>query len=181
MNKRNIRFLSFSDPKTFGDNKFTIHKLCFGNFMYSYFQKRYRLKSIVLLRHPFAVAASSLKFGNNFDYHKQNYGVWRYEDSEKSGTFFKSFESKYDLIVSAFTLLVFQTISQFSFVIDNLDKDNTLIIFYEDLVVEKKSTFSALEKFLEMSINYKQFESLLGKQSFSSSSGHTEDDSIAQL
>ena len=181
LEKRNIRFLRFTNPQTFSESKVTIHKMCFGNFMYNYFQKRYGFKSIVLVRHPFAIAASSLNFGDNYDYHKHNYATWKYENSNKSGEFFNRFEDYYDLIVSAFTLLVFQTVSQFSFVLDNFEKDNSIIVFYENLVVDKQTTHNKLEEFLGLSIDYNIFEALLSKQSFSSSNNHTEKDAMVQL
>ncbi|WP_179004964.1 sulfotransferase domain-containing protein [Winogradskyella forsetii] len=181
LKKRNIRFLRFTDPENFSSSKYTVHKMCFGNFMYAYFQKRYNLKSVILLRHPFAVAASSLNFGNNYDYHKENYAIWRYENSNKSGAFFNDFEDKYKLINSAFTLLVFQAVSQFSYVVNNLDKRNSIILFYEDLVIDKQLCHQQLEEFLNLPIDYEYLEGLLNKQSFSSGKGHTENDPMSQL
>lgn len=178
---RNIRFLRFTNPANFKDSQFTVHKMCFGNFMYPYFQKRYRIKSILLLRHPFAIAASSLNFGNNYDYHKENFKVWRYENSLKSGAFFEQYDDKYDLIVSPFTLLVFQSVTQFAYVLNNFDKTNTIIICYEDLMVDKDSVHKLLEQFLNQEFSYENFDKLLNKQSFSSKKGHTKNDTIAQL
>ncbi|WP_299099026.1 sulfotransferase domain-containing protein [uncultured Winogradskyella sp.] len=181
LDKRNIRFFRFSNPKTFSRSKHTIHKMCFGNFMYSYFQKRYNLNSIILLRHPFAVAASSLNFGKNFDYHKENFSSWKYESSNKSDSFFLQYEDKYTLIKSAFTLLVFQSVSQFSYALNHMDKEKSIILFYEDLVMDKPSCHEQLEQFLNCKIDFNYFEDALSKQSFSSGKGHTNTDPMAQL
>lgn len=181
LKKRNIRFFRYTDIKSFSESEFTIHKMCFGDFMYPYFQKRYKLKSIVLLRHPFAIAASSLNFGNNFDYHKNYFAEWKYKDSAKSGSFFSRFENKYDLIVSGFAYLVFQTVSQFAYILENYDRDNSVIVFYENLVINKKQSHFQLETFFDRPIDYAIFEKLLSKQSFSSDANHTEMDALAQL
>ena len=181
LKKRNIRFFRYTNIQNFSESEFTVHKMCFGDFMYSYFQKRYNFKAIVLFRHPFAVAASSLTFGDNFDYHKTKYAEWKYNDSKKSGTFYKRFEDKYYLIVSGFSLLVFQTVSQFAYILESYDSENSIILFYEDLVTNKKQSHSQLEKLFEKSIDYNIFDALLNKQSFSSDANHTEVDSLAQL
>src|SRR5690606_5312036 len=138
-------------------------------------------KSIVLLRHPFAVAASSLNFGNNYEYHKTKFAEWSYENSSKSGTFFSQFEDKYELIVSGFTLLVFQTVSQFAYILEHYDRENSIIVFYEHLVMDKKHVHLQMEQFFQKRIDYSVFDKLLNQQSFSSDANHTEADATDQL
>ena len=181
LNIRNIRFLRFTNHGTFGRSKHTIHKFCFGNFMYPYFQKRYGFKSILLLRHPFAIASSSLGFGDNFNWHKENYADWQYTDSKRSGDFFKAYDDKYNLIVSGFSLLVFQVVSQFSYALNHLDTENTSIVFYEDLVIAPKTSYRTLQELLKHPIDYDLFFEMLNIQSFSSKKNHTEKDALAQL
>jgi hypothetical protein len=178
---RNIRFLRFTNQNSFSESQHTIHKFCFGNFMYPYFQKRYGFKSMLLLRHPFAIAASSLGFGDNFNWHKENYTNWNYPDTPKSDDFFKSYDDNYSLIVSGFSLLVFQAVTQFSYALNNLDHENTSIVFYEDLVVEPKEAYSSIQKLVGLHIDYDLFLKMLDKQSFSSKKDHTEKEGLAQL
>jgi hypothetical protein len=181
LNIRNIRFLRFTNRNSFSKSQHTIHKFCFGNFMYPYFQKRYGFKSILLLRHPFAIAASSLGFGDNFNWHKVNYADWKYTDRPKSGDFFKAYDDKYDLIVSGFSLLVFRAVSEFSYALNNIDTENTSIVFYEDLVIAPKTSYATLQQLLSHPLDYDLFLKMLNKQSFSSKKNHTEKDGLAQL
>ncbi|BAO76193.1 sulfotransferase domain-containing protein [Winogradskyella sp. PG-2] len=178
---RNIRFYRFTNPKTFKSSNYTIHKFCFGNFMYSYFQKRYNFKSIILLRHPFAIAASSLGFGDNYNWHKENFDSWSYTDSKKSGDFFKGYLDKYDLIVSGFSLLVFQAVTQFIYALSHIDKDNSIIVYYEDLVQFPEEAFKAIQKISDQPLDYNLFLRMLSRQSFSSQKNHTKKNTMEQL
>ena len=178
---RNIRFLRFTNHRTFDDSQHTVYKFCFGNFMYPYFQKRYGFKSVILLRHPFAIAASSMGFGDNYNWHKENYKNWRYTDSPNSGDFFKSYEGKYDLIVSGFSLIVFQAVTQFSYALSHFNQENTVVIYYEDLVIEPKTAFRTLNNLLNKKLDYDLFLKMVKKQSFSSQKNHTEKDAFTQL
>lgn len=179
---RNIRYLRFTNHKKFKDSQHTIFKFCFGNFMYPYFQERYGFKSIILLRHPFAIAASSLGFGDNFNWHKDNFKNWSYNDSKKSGDFFSKYEDKYHLITSAFTMIVFNVVAQFSYALEHANKQNSIVVFYEDLVLEPQKIFKKLNEFFEAPLNEDQFLKLAKKQSFSSKNvGHTKRDPLEQL
>jgi hypothetical protein len=178
---RNIRYLRFTNFKAFKKSERTVFKFCFANFMYPYFQKRYAHKAIILLRHPFAIAASSLDFGDNFKWHKDNYSSWRYGESKHSGHFFERYKAKYELIKSPFTLLVFQAVSQFAYVMEHMDKTNTVIVYYEDIVMQPKSVFKQLQDFFEAPLNESLFMKQLSAQSFSSQKGHTKINPIDQL
>lgn len=180
LKKRNIRHYRFTNHKDFKTQDHTVFKFCFGNFMYSYFQQRYAFKAIVLLRHPFAIAASSLGFGNNYDWHKKNYAQWSYNNSAYSSDFMKSYEDQYHLIVSGFTLLVFQAVTQFAYVLNNLDQ-NSIVVFYEDMLLNPTVVKKDLEEFFNLKFNDKEFSNKLNQQSFSSKKGHTEDNKMKQL
>lgn len=178
---KNIRYFRFTNYSKFEKSEHTVFKFCFANFMYPYFQKRYGFKSIVLVRHPFAIAASSLNFGVNFDWHKENYRNWSYADTPKSGHFFKQYDDKYTLIVSPFTLLVFQVVSQYAYILEQLENTNTLVVFYEDLVLYPKNVLVDFEQFFECTFDENLFLGLLKKGSFSSEKGHTSKNAKAQL
>lgn len=178
---RNIRYLRFANPQNFSKSQHTVFKFCFANFMYPYFQKRYNSKAIILLRHPFAIAASSLNFGDNFNWHKENYSSWKYEASQHSGDFFDKYDDKYKLINSPFTLLVFQAVSQFSYVMEHVDKSNTIIVYYEDIVANPEHVFSQFQSFFKSPLDESLFMKLVRKQSFSSQEGHTQKDPLDQL
>ncbi len=149
--------------------------------MYPYFQKRYNFKSIILLRHPFAIAASSLNFGENFNWHKDNYSAWKYRESKHSGHFFERYKDKYELINSPFTLLVFQAVSQFAYVMEHMDKTNTIVVYYEDIVMQPEYVFKQLQDFYETPLDESIFMKLMRKQSFSSQKGHTKKNPLEQL
>lgn len=181
LEERNIRLYRFTNHSAFRSQEKTVFKFCFGNFMYSYFNKKFGFKSILLLRHPFAIAASSLNFGNNYDWHKKNYATWKYTDSHLSGNFFSSLNENTNLITSAFSLLVYQAVTQFNHVLKHLNKANTIVVYYEDLVIEPQTVFKQLESFVDRKLDINVFKASLTKQSFSSQAGHTKSDSFAQL
>lgn len=181
LNVRNIRLWRFNEFTRFNKKTTTIFKFCFGNFMYTYFQERYKFKSLVLLRHPFAIAASSLTFGDNYSWHKNNYDKWKYQNNQYSNMFFNQYGDKYHLINSAFTLLVFQAVSQFVYLKDNLDKANSIFVFYEDLVIKPEEVIHEIEKFFDMSFNKEELLLQFKKQSFSSGKDHTKDKPMGQL
>ena len=181
LKERNIRFYRFSDHKKFSSQKTTVFKFCFANFMFPYFTERYGFKSIILLRHPFAIAASSLAFGDNYKWHKDNYSQWKYRSNKWSKDFGEQFNNKLYLITSAFTLLVFQTVIQFKYILDSKDKGNTTVIYYEDLVLNPEILFDDLKLLLGKDFNLQEFINSLGKQSFSSKKGHMENDPTVQL
>lgn len=181
LEERNIRLFRYTDTKRFSKQKYTIFKFCFGNFMYKYFQDRYGFKSIILLRHPFAVAASSLKFGENYDWHKKNWANWKYEENELNTDFFKTYNSHLNLIKSPFTLLVFQAVTQFSYALKNSNPSTTTIVFYEDIVLYPTKVLNDLEKILEKKLDSQCFLQSISKGSFSSKEGHTLSDSRKQL
>lgn len=133
------------------------------------------------MRHPFTIAASSLNFGTNYDWHKKHYTNWKYSDSSKSEGFFAQLNKHTSLITSAFTLLVYQAVAQFSYVLKHLNKENTLVVYYEDLVVGQDKVFNDLESFFGKKLDLDTFKSALSKQSFSSKAGHTHTDAMAQL
>ncbi|TXD81366.1 sulfotransferase [Subsaximicrobium wynnwilliamsii] len=178
---RNIRYLRFTNHKEFENSDHTVFKFCFANFMYPYFQERYKAKAIILLRHPFAIAASSLNFGDNFNWHKENYASWKYHDSQHSGKFFEGYDDKYELINSPFTLLVFQAVSQFAYAMENMDASNTIVVYYEDIVAQPEHVFEQLEHFFEIPLDESIFTRLVKKQSFSSQKGHTKKNPLDQL
>ncbi|WP_228850350.1 sulfotransferase domain-containing protein [Aegicerativicinus sediminis] len=181
MRERNIRFLRFNNWDRFKTSKKTIFKFCFGNFMYPYFQNRYNYKSIVLLRHPFAIASSSLGYGDNFDWHKTNFNIWKYMDNELNPGFFKNINNKIETINSPFELIVFQVVSQFSYVLDQLDTSNSIFIFYEDLLLNPKGEVNKIEALLGYEIDREQFLNIIKKPSFSSKKGHTNTNAMEQL
>lgn len=178
---KNIRYLRFTNHAQFEKSEHTVFKFCFANFMYPYFQERYNTKAILLLRHPFAIAASSLSFGEQFDWHKENYRSWRYHDTKHSDGFFERYVDKYDLINSPFTLLVFQAVSQFAYVMEQIDTSTTIIVFYEDIVAQPEQVFEQLNTFFDTPLNESEFMKLVNKQSFSSHKGHTKKNPIDQL
>src|SRR5690606_31093926 len=141
LDERNIRFYRFSNYNAFETQEHTVFKFCFGNFMYPYFNQKFGFKSLVLLRHPFAIAASSLNFGTNFNWHKKNYGQWKYHDTPLSGQFFSGLNDHLSLVNSAFSLIVYQAVSQFSYVLKHLDPSTTLVVYYEDLIVDQERVF----------------------------------------
>jgi len=149
--------------------------------MYPYFNRKFGFKSIVLLRHPFAIAASSLNFGTNYDWHKTNHQNWRYHETERSDGFFGQLNEKSYLITSAFTLLVFQAVAQFSYILKHINKENTTVVFYEDLVINQNHVFKQLESFFDKKLDLNAFKTALKKQSFSSKEGHTKSDGKSQL
>ena len=149
--------------------------------MYTYFQERYHFKSIVLLRHPFAIAASSLGFGSNYDWHKKNYSKWSYGHPPESGDFFNYYDDKYNLITSPFTLLVFQAVTQFSHILKNFDTENSMLVFYEDLVLKPEEVKNQFENFFGENFSEDVFLKQLSKGSFSSAKGHTEQNKMKQI
>jgi hypothetical protein len=181
LRERNIRLYHFTNNNNFGSQENTIFKFCFGNFMYPYFNQKFGLKSILLLRHPFAIAASSLNFGKNYDWHKKNYASWEYSDTPLSDDFFSELNKKKYLINSAFSLLVYQTVMQFKYVLMHINTTNTIIVYYEDLVTEPEKVFESLEVFFDIKLEFDKFKSSLSNESFSSESGHTKSDPRDQL
>src|SRR5690606_1879452 len=129
----------------------------------------------------FAIAASSLNFGTNFNWHKKNYEQWKYHDTPLSGQFFSGLNDHLSLVNSAFALIVYQAVTQFSYVLKHLDPSTTFVVYYEDLVVDQERVFEEFETFFEQSLDLNVFQSALSKQSFSSQEGHTHSDAIAQL
>jgi hypothetical protein len=181
LKERNIRFYRYTNYQLFSKQESTVFKFCFANFMYPYFNQKFASKSIVLLRHPFAIASSSLNFGNNYNWHKENYDKWRYSDNPWSGDFFKQYETSSHLINSAFALIVYQATTQFSYILSQINKENTIIVFYEDLVTDSDNVFKELASFFGKELDASRFKLSLSKQSFSSSKGHTHQNEIAQL
>lgn len=181
LKERNIRFYRFTNLAEFSSQKQTIFKFCFGNFMYPYFNQKFGFKSIVLLRHPFAIAASSLNFGSNYDWHKENFSDWKYSESLYSEGAFEKLNEHTSLITSAFALLVYQVVAQSSYILNQINKENTIVVYYEDLVVNQELVFEELETFFGRKLEKNTFIAALSKQSFSSQDGHTSTDAIAQL
>ncbi|HNQ26599.1 MAG TPA: sulfotransferase domain-containing protein [Aquaticitalea sp.] len=181
LKERNIRFYRHTNHSRFVDQKKTVFKFCFGNFLYPYIDQRYGCKSILLLRHPFAVAASALNFGSNYDWHKNNYDKWRYNDSKWGHGFFEQYNSKRHLINSAFTLIVFQAVSQYSFVLSKLNKHHTIVVYYEDMVIHPETIGGQLESLLGFPVDIEALKKSFSRESFSSSRGHTQSDAVAQL
>lgn len=181
LKERNIRLFRFTNKKRFSKQEYTIFKFCFGNFMYPYFQDNFNGKSLILIRHPFAVAASSLNFGKNYNWHKKNWSEWSYKENNFNKGFFDYYNSKLDLINSPFTLIVFQAVSQFSYILDNYNKNTTKVIFYEDLIVSPNLVLQEVEGLIGNKLDQKTFLQSISKGSFSSREGHTLKDSRKQL
>ncbi|TRZ44992.1 sulfotransferase domain-containing protein [Robertkochia solimangrovi] len=178
---RNIRFFRYSKGNDFSKAKFTVIKFCFANFAYAYLQKKFQQKSIILLRHPFAIAASSLNFGKNFDWHKSNFSTWKFKvNSPFDDKSLESYNDHIELINSPFTLLVYQIVLQYKFVLENRLPENSVVVFYEECLINPLAVANKIQSCLNLKLNT-EFQNQMRKASFSSKAGHTSKNVYTQL
>ncbi len=168
LKERNIRLFRFTDFSRFSKQDKTIWKFCFGDFMYPYLDANFKLKSIVLLRHPFAIACSSMNFGENYDWHKTNFNNWKYTSNKWSegDKVFEDVNANLELINSPIALLIYQSVSHFSFALNNLNSKTSKVVFYEDLVVNSKQTIQELKSFFDDEFDEHIFEKFINKPRF---------------
>lgn len=150
-----------------------LYKFCFGNLMLPWLVNRFNIKPILFIRHPAAVIASSLNFGNNFDWHKRNAKVSFKPYQRYNREFEKKYMEAAAFVHSAESLLAYQWGVQYEYLI-NHPKNNIdwLTVSYESLYLNPQSELKRIFNYINMEIP-KDILSKFRNESFSSSANHS--------
>lgn len=129
----NLKIYRFNRMSGIGNTRTLLFKFCFANMLLPWLVKRFSIRPVLLVRNPYAVVASSLNFGKNFDWHKNN-PVFRPDPNNRYNSIYSEYDHVLPLINSPEALLAFQWSVQYRYLLEHpLNNSAWLTIAYEDL------------------------------------------------
>lgn len=173
---QNLKLLRFNDLKKVNIREDVfIYKFCFGNLLLPWLMDHFDLKAIVLVRHPAAVVSSSLKFGENFHWHRENPKVSINNHQKYNPEFLKRYHDAAQIVNSAEAHLAFQWAVQYDYLINHpYNNLKWLTVSYEKLYLHPEEEVNRIFNYLDFQVPENTWDKLK-KVSFSSSSDHSKD------
>lgn len=168
----NLKLYRFNSIKEIGKSNTLIFKFCFGNLLLPWLVHNFKIKPILLIRHPCAVISSQLSFGNNFQWHKENYKLIK-DRVHQYPEIFKQYLDVVQYIKSPEALLAFEWAVQYNYLIKHpWNNKEWLTVSYEDLYINGQVQINRIFEYLKRDVPSGIYK-MLRTPSFSSSSGHS--------